>query len=74
MSFLDFLAIIAGNAIGVLIVHWIGALVRRPGSAPVRAIAPTPVTLAPPSGGAVWPAIAAVPVRFSERSGRVWAY
>lgn len=29
MGFLDFLAIIAGNAIGVLIVHWIGALVRR---------------------------------------------
>lgn len=29
MSFLDFLAIIAGNAIGVLIVYWIGALVRR---------------------------------------------
>lgn len=28
-SFLDFLAIIARNAIGVLIVHGFGALVRR---------------------------------------------
>lgn len=29
MSFLDFVAVIAGNAIGVLLVHWIGTLTRR---------------------------------------------
>ncbi len=59
MDVLDVLAICAGNAI------------RRPprpsrrrtlaSVPPRRAIAPpSPVTLAPPSGGAVWPAIAAV--------------